>query len=250
MVAVIRELQPSETGTALELAWRVFLSFEAPDYSPEGVAEFRKSLDDSDFVARLRFFGAWEADRLIGVLATRNNGGHIALFFVDEAFQRQGIGRSLFTYASLLNPYDRMTVNASPYAVPVYQRLGFVETMPEQVTNGLRYTPMTLSISRADTLCPCGADCTACERYPVQCAGCASVRGKVWWTEYTGHDVCPIYTCCAEDRHLLHCGKCAQCPCDLIRQGDPTRTKAENRALLRSQLERLSMIPHSSVVPR
>ena len=34
------------------------------------------------------------------------------------------------------------TVHSSPYAVEVYRHLGFVPTDSEQVTHGLRYTPM------------------------------------------------------------------------------------------------------------
>lgn len=35
-----------------------------------------------------------------------------------------------------------MTVNSSPYAVPVYEKLGFHATGSEQTVNGLRFTPM------------------------------------------------------------------------------------------------------------
>ena len=32
--------------------------------------------------------------------------------------------------------------NSSPYAVPVYHKLGFVDLDMEQVSDGMRYTPM------------------------------------------------------------------------------------------------------------
>ena len=32
--------------------------------------------------------------------------------------------------------------NSSPYAVPVYHKLGFVDTDTEQLSDGMRYTPM------------------------------------------------------------------------------------------------------------
>ena len=38
-----------------------------------------------------------------------------------------------------------MTVNSSPYAVPIYHKLGFKDTGSEQVVNGLRFTPMELN---------------------------------------------------------------------------------------------------------
>lgn len=35
-----------------------------------------------------------------------------------------------------------ITVNSSPYAVPVYHKLGFVDMDVEQISDGMRYTPM------------------------------------------------------------------------------------------------------------
>lgn len=39
-----------------------------------------------------------------------------------------------------------MTVNAAPYAIPIYQKLGFNVKDMEQVVNGIRFTPMTAQI--------------------------------------------------------------------------------------------------------
>ena len=38
-----------------------------------------------------------------------------------------------------------MTVNSSPYAVKIYRALGFVEVDTEQISDGIRYIPMTYS---------------------------------------------------------------------------------------------------------
>lgn len=78
----------------MDLCWRVFLEFEAPEYPPEGVEAFRAYLSDIEQVNHLTLFGAGEGQELLGVLAAE--GSHIALFFVDPAFHRQGIGRLLF----------------------------------------------------------------------------------------------------------------------------------------------------------
>ena len=78
----------------------------------------------------------------MGVLAARNHGGHIALFFVKGAYHRQGIGRRLFAHLLQDSPASAISVNAAPYAVPVYRRLGFAQTDAEQVRDGIRYTPM------------------------------------------------------------------------------------------------------------
>ena len=67
---------------------------------------------------------------------------HIGGFFVKADHHRKGIGRALFE--TMRKDYDKQefTVNSSPYAVKVYERLGFQATDTEQVVNGLRFTPM------------------------------------------------------------------------------------------------------------
>jgi len=90
----------------------------------------------------LRAFGAFENEKLVGVIATRSAGTHIALFFVRGEYQKKGIGKSLFQMALKECSSQKMTVNSSPYAVPIYHKLGFNETDKEQEVNGLRFTPM------------------------------------------------------------------------------------------------------------
>ncbi|HIX64389.1 MAG TPA: GNAT family N-acetyltransferase, partial [Candidatus Mediterraneibacter colneyensis] len=77
-----------------------------------------------------------------GVIATNENRKHICCFFVKAKYHRQGIGRKLWEY--VLNHSERnvFTVNSSPYAVPVYHKLGFSDTDTEQLADGMRYTPM------------------------------------------------------------------------------------------------------------
>ena len=57
-------------------------------------------------------------------------------------FHRRGIGKALFAQACQENFSGKMTVNSSPFAVPVYHQLGFKDSDNEQVVNGLRFTPM------------------------------------------------------------------------------------------------------------
>ena len=137
----VRRLAPEEIPAALELCWRVFLEFEAPEYPEEGVAAFRASLDDRERTRRLNFYGAFDGEVLVGVLCMRPP-QHIGGFFVDAAYHRRGIGRRLFE--AMRQDYEAQvfTVHSSPYAVEVYRRLGFVPTDREQLTDGLRYTPM------------------------------------------------------------------------------------------------------------
>ena len=137
----VRRLTREEIPVALELCWRVFLAFEAPEYSPEGIAAFRASLDNPQRNRQMDFYGAFDGETLVGVLSMRAP-QHIGGFFVDAAYHRRGIGRRLFK--AMQQDYARQvfTVHSSPYAVEVYRHLGFVPTGEEQTVDGLRFTPM------------------------------------------------------------------------------------------------------------
>ena len=138
----IRPLPACDRPAAWALVWQVFCAFEAPDYGPEGTAAFRRFLWNSQETDALDVWGAYEGQRLLGVLATRRGRRHIALCFVDGDHHRQGIGRALFRALLAESCARPITVNASPYALPFYRKLGFVPTGPEQTADGIRFTPM------------------------------------------------------------------------------------------------------------
>lgn len=138
----IRKVTTSEIDTAINLIWETFLQFEAPDYSDEGIQSFHDFIENKEMIKSLEFFGAYENNELKGVIATNDNRKHICCFFVRAKYHRQGIGRMLWEY--LLNNSENMlfTVNSSPYAVSVYHKLGFIDTDTEQLSDGIRFTPM------------------------------------------------------------------------------------------------------------
>lgn len=136
-----QELSHNETTTALALVWEVFTEFEAPDYSQEGIDEFRSFLSNQGEMNKLQFIGAFIQDKIVGIIAMRQD--HISLLFVKKEFHRQGIAKKLFWSVLSQNKGDRITVNSSPYALEIYRKLGFIATNTEQITNGIRYTPMT-----------------------------------------------------------------------------------------------------------
>lgn len=124
---------------------KVFMRFEAPDYSEEGVAHFMKYLDEKlpkEIAAdQVKLWCGKKNQRICGVLAVRLP-AHIALLFVDEAYHRQGIAKKLYqAMQSELAP-EQLTVNSSPYAVPIYHKLGFRLNGEEATTSGIRYQPM------------------------------------------------------------------------------------------------------------
>ena len=145
----IRSLHANEREAALALIWETFLRFEAPDYVPEGVRAFRAFIDAPEQIDALEFFGAFQEGELLGVLATSERRKHICCFFVAAAHQRRGIGRKLWEHLLANSKNDLFTVHSSPYAVPVYHKLGFVDTDAERVEDGIRYTPMKYTRQRS-----------------------------------------------------------------------------------------------------
>ena len=138
---IIRQIQEDEIKNAIELVWRTFLEYEAPDYTEVGINEFKKAIDDKEWVNSRCFIGAFDGNEIVGVIATKDK-CHIALFFVDGRYHRQGIGRRLYNYVCNENEQGYFTVNSSPYAHEVYKHLGFVDTVGKQSINGLIFYPM------------------------------------------------------------------------------------------------------------
>ncbi|MBR3355644.1 MAG: GNAT family N-acetyltransferase [Oscillospiraceae bacterium] len=144
----IRPLADSEINAALKLAWDIFLKFEAPDYPLEGVEEFRLTLKNEEYLSGLKYYGAFDGEKLVGILAIREAAAHICFFFVDSQYQRKGIGTKLFS--RMMEDFSEriVTLNSAPYGKPFYKKLGFVETDCEQSVNGITFTPM---VYRQDT---------------------------------------------------------------------------------------------------
>lgn len=138
----IKKITKAGLPEAMALVWKVFREFEAPDYSEEGVNTFKEFIDGQEEIMTIEMYGAFEQEDLLGVIATRNEGSHIALFFVKKERHGQGIGRKLFEHIVPLYSSEAITVNSSPYAAKIYRRLGFADTDAEQLTNGIRYVPM------------------------------------------------------------------------------------------------------------
>ena len=139
----VRRLEDSEIPEALDLAWNVFSEYESPVYSAEGTEEFRKRINDREYLSGVEYYGTHDCGRLIGILGIRPDTMHISFFFVDGAYHRRGIGTRLFRYLEGLYPGSRITLNSSPYGIPFYKALGFEPSGEEKNVNGIRFTPMT-----------------------------------------------------------------------------------------------------------
>ena len=85
---------------------------------------------------------------------------------------------------------------------------------------------------------PCGARCVNCPSFPKECKGCRNIKGRVFWTQYTGDTVCPIWKCCSE-HNRENCGSCPDLPCARFMK-DPTISDEENEANLKQMIDNLS----------
>ncbi len=146
----IRDVAAGEVPAASALVGTVFAKYIAPGYTDEGIKKFLSFVAPAAIARRLAersfMLVALLRGELAGVVEIRDN-SHITLLFVGEEQHRRGVarrlveaavGRSAFTCCYL----TRMTVHSSPYAVPVYERLGFHRLGPEETQDGIRYIPM------------------------------------------------------------------------------------------------------------
>jgi predicted GNAT family N-acyltransferase len=154
-----RGIAAGEEQAVLALVMRGFDEVVRPDFSDEGVAEFTRVA--SAFVlerpAGHRVTVAEHAGRLVGMIDVRDS-SHICLFFVEAGDRGHGVGRALLesaleqsSSAKWAEPTPTaITVNSSPWAVPVYGRLGFAATGPEIEKNGIRTVPMVMQLTPRD----------------------------------------------------------------------------------------------------
>lgn len=146
----IRSAYRDEWDDAMALAWKTFMQFEADVYTEEGIRNFEDFITDATlhrmFVMGVyQMFVALDRKQIVGMITLRNS-SHISLLFVDGKYHRRGIGRALIEYLReyLLSEagVSKVTVNAAPYGVAFYHKLGFRDLRPEEEQDGIIYTPM------------------------------------------------------------------------------------------------------------
>lgn len=146
----IRPATPDDAERISALIMRLSPSFTLhPD--GEGAEEFfarvtpqviRGHLESPEYA----YLVADEEDgALAGVVGIRGN-SHLFHLFIDPAHQGCGLSRRLWEMAMDAairagNPGE-FTVNSSLYAVPIYERYGFVATGPRMEMHGIAWVPM------------------------------------------------------------------------------------------------------------
>ena len=146
----IRKAQKEDWEDAMELAFKTFLKYEGFEYGAEGIRNFAEFVTDESLkkmflLGEYLLFVAVEEENIIGLISLRS-GNHISLLFVDSDYHRCGVGTSLIKYLQsyllMHTRHQKMTVNAAPYGIPFYHKLGFKDTGYETKKDGIIYTPM------------------------------------------------------------------------------------------------------------
>ncbi len=149
-----RLMKPGEESEVFNLVFRTFTEFIAPHYSRAGILEFLKYIRPGSLLERLQkehfVLLAIAQRKIIGIIEVRGN-SHISLLFVDKQFQKRGIARELLRRTLRIcmkekPDLSKITVNASPNSVKIYKHLGFRQEGPEQIRQGIRFTPMALKL--------------------------------------------------------------------------------------------------------
>ena len=153
---LIRPIHDDDIPAVAHLFRGLASEFIVHESTPEGAANFLRENDEAGlrgFIARGHVYHVAEIDgEIVGFIAVRDR-RHLFHMFVARRLHGQGIARRLWAVArraAIEDGHDGIfTVNASNFALPVYEAWGFVRTAPTQCRNGLYYNPMQLTESAA-----------------------------------------------------------------------------------------------------
>ena len=144
---VIRQAVMADWEETMAMTWKTFLKFEAKDYGLEGVNSFRNFISDP-LLRRMFLLGTYHMyvatynEKIVGMVSLRDK-NHISLLFVDEAYHKKGIGRKL---VETIGNFSNITVNAAPYGLAFYKKIGFFSTSPLIINDGIKYISMKKKI--------------------------------------------------------------------------------------------------------
>ncbi len=149
----IRTIKKEDISIINRVIHNCFNEFIAIDYPEEGINEFMRFIHTDNIMKRYEkgnyTLVACNNKEIVGVIELRDF-MHISLLFVSKGYHGKGIGRELVNQAIEVckkNYYIRaITVNSSPYAVKIYEKLGFYKIEEEKCIHGVRFTPMKLKV--------------------------------------------------------------------------------------------------------
>lgn len=154
----LRRVIADECQEIADLLTATFQANLAQDCSSLGQANFVQFVQRDNLKQRLSAGACMLSARVDGELAgflELRIYRHIALLFTAPPYQRKGIARRLLAegirQACLVYPdLSEITVNATGYGRPAYERLGFAVSGEEQERDGIRTTPMVLVLTKEE----------------------------------------------------------------------------------------------------
>jgi len=155
-ICTVRNIRAGEEIEVCNLVARSFNEFIAPEFSEKGIEEFYKYSNPREFLKRAEsgyFSMVSETDgKLAGVIEFKGN-KHISMLYVDKAFHKKGVAKELIRIAleevtSSRGNHGNITVNSSRYAVPFYEKLGFIQFEEEKTIYGVFHIPMIVKYTK------------------------------------------------------------------------------------------------------
>ncbi|WP_179957703.1 GNAT family N-acetyltransferase [Exilibacterium tricleocarpae] len=131
--------------------------FSVENFSPEGERLLAKVCSAEAIEGYLEsgyiYFVAEDEATIVGVIGVRDR-CHIEHNFVRGDYHRQGISSQLWRLAkeSCLQQGNKgeFELRASTFAIPIYERWGFVKEGEKQSIGGIIFTPMRLKLGSLD----------------------------------------------------------------------------------------------------
>lgn len=152
----IEKYQKGQEIDIHQLIKKVYDEFVSIDYSDNGNKFFYDWIEPSRIAERqkdqINLLVALVDSKIIGMIEIRDN-KNISLLFVDKQYQGQGIAKRLFQESLKIctqrdSTLDMFFVHASPFSIPIYKNLGFIETDSLQENHGIKYLPMEMMINK------------------------------------------------------------------------------------------------------
>lgn len=152
---IIRTATINDAAAISQLVTESAEQFFVHDFTTEGLAKFKADFSEEHVREKLNstefaYYVAEIEGDIIAVCSIRNN-SHLYNLFTRADYQRKGVARELWQH--VVNELKRdgvnsVTVNASNYAVPAYEKLGFVRVGEMKVFAWIPFNPMVNELSR------------------------------------------------------------------------------------------------------
>lgn len=148
---ILRKLHIDDVSATSSMIEKIARNYLFDDFSKEGQANFLKSVTGTGIVNNLKsnkdkydYLVAEFNGEIVGVISLKNN-SHLFNLFVDEAHHGKGLAKKLWLKCTKAQSVSTYTVFSSKFAIPVYQKLGFVITGDPVNKGGIYCIPMELS---------------------------------------------------------------------------------------------------------